>query len=123
MRRWTLPVMSWLTGLAGACRAEGEDHVVAGEGPHIVDLHRAAWHDGFLAGTDDHRRGILVAGDDAFERRLVGHHDERFDRAGVDLLTDQQALVQAAQDIGGAGHGILGAFDLHPVATGGDVDP
>ena len=63
-----------------------------------------------------------MAGDDAFQHRLVRHHDQRFNRAGIDLVTGEQAGMQAPQNIGGAGHGILWPLYLHPVAPGGDVD-
>ena len=38
---------------------------------------------GFLPGPDHDRRRIHVAGDDALERRLGRHRDQRIDRTGI----------------------------------------
>ena len=53
-------------GLAGARRAEREDHVGPGQCAHIFDLRGRARHDRFLARADHDRRRAFVAGDDAF---------------------------------------------------------
>ena len=74
-------------GLASACRPECKDHVVTHQRAHVFDLRGRARDDGFLAGADhDRRRTVRGTGDDPFQRRLVRHHDQRFDRAGIDFV-------------------------------------
>ncbi len=45
-----------------------------------------------------------------------------FDRAGIEFLPVQQALMHASQHFAGAGDGIFRAFDLNLVAAGADID-
>ena len=64
----------------------------------------------------------MGAGDDAFERRLVRHGDQRFDRPGVEVLAHHQPLVHAPKHVARARHRLFGALDLDAVAARGDID-
>ena len=101
---------------------EREDHVVAGQRFHVGGLDGRARDDGLLAGADHHlgRRGHLVL-DDPVEVRLGGHADDRFDRRGVDVMALVEAVVEADQDVAGAGRGVGLALDHDAVAARGDV--
>ena len=107
-------------GLASARRPQRKDDVMAGQRAHIVDLHRAARNDGLAPGADHHRRRAGIAGNNTLQRRLVRHGDQRRHRARVNILPAQQAVVQPAQNLGGAGDTFLAAFDLDAVAARGD---
>jgi hypothetical protein len=109
-------------GLAGARRSQREDHVARTQRAHVFDLHGRSRHDRFLARADHDRRGVVAAGDDAFQRRFTRHHDQRFDRADIKFLALGQPLVHALEDIARAGHRLFRAFDLDAVAARRDVD-
>ena len=87
-------------------------------------LHRAARHDRLAPRADhDRRRAILarlLALDDPVERGLVGHCDDRLDRALVQVLPQRQLVVHCLQDIAGAGDRVFRPLDHHLVAARGD---
>ena len=101
-------------GLAGAGRAEREDHVVARQRLHIGDLGLGARDDRLLARADHHlgRFGDVV-GDDAVERRLARHGDHRLDRARIDVLALVEPVVEPGQHVARARRRLRLALDLH----------
>jgi len=54
---------------------------------------------------------------DTFERGFDRHRDERFDRAGLKLLTQRKPCVHCLQGIARSGDGVLAAFDLDAVTA------
>src|SRR5947209_237068 len=105
-------------GLAGACGAEREDHLVARQGFHVERLHGRAWNDGLLARADHHprRRSDLVL-DDAVEAGLSSHAQHRVDRFRVDVLPVVEPIIKAGQHVAGACGRIRVALDLYAISA------
>src|SRR5206468_738138 len=84
---------------------------------------RRARYDRLLARADHDRRRLGdVAADDAVEHRLGRHADHRLDRAGVDILALDDAVVEPGQHLAGAAGGFGLALDLHAIAARADID-
>ena len=111
-------------GLARPRRAQGEDHVVAGQRLHILSLDRRARDDRLLARADHDlgRRGDLVV-DDPVERGLRRHPDQRLDRRGIDVMPLVEPVVEPHQHVARARRRLGLALDHHAIAARRDMHP
>ncbi len=69
-----------------------------------------------LGGSED------VVADNAFERRLGRHGDHGFDRAAVDRLADDEAIVEPVEHVARPRRRFGLALDLQLLAPRGDID-
>jgi len=102
--------------LACAAGADGEDHVVGFEGFHVAFLVRALRSDGLLAERARVReRKCATNGGSGFTRGTRGNAQEGFHFRTVGNSPVADALIVFAQDLRGALHLRLRAFDFQVV--------
>ena len=96
---------------------------MAAQRVHIADLAARARDDGFLARADHHRRRRGdVRADDAVQRGFGGHGDDALDRARIDFLAADDAVVEAGQHVARAAGGLRLSLDHDLVASCADID-